>query len=114
MGNGGRKFLRISHKIQIKLQVSEGKNYLAETIDVSDEGMRIITKDKYITIIPGTEVKVICTQENLSDFCLLCQSRHYSLKENGQTVVGFQIINENEDEEKKKWLKIIRELQEDN
>ena len=114
MGNGERKFLRIAHKIQIKLHVPEGKNYSAETIDVSDEGMRVITKEKYITIIPGTEVKVICTQENLSDFCLLCKSRHYSLKENGQTVVGFQIINENEDEEKKKWLKIIRELQEDN
>jgi hypothetical protein len=93
MSHPDRKFPRYTWTIKVKVKTSENDNFTMDTINISQQGMKLISKEKYIIIEPQSIVK-ISLGNNIN---LKGEVRHYSMEETGQTVFGIQILEENKD-----------------
>lgn len=98
-----RKYPRYPCQLKINLKSKNGKSWPMSTLDVSLEGMRILSKEKDLIIEPSSLVTIeVQKQKDIDPFFFSGSVKHYSLEQNGNTIFGVE-IKPLTDETKENW-----------
>jgi hypothetical protein len=101
----GRKFPRYSFEIKVKVKTPEDEIFVMKTINISEQGLKLISQDKYIIIEPQSIISIALGDEKIN---IEGEIRHFSTEESGETVFGIQ-ISEESSEWKKYFDSILKE-----
>lgn len=105
-----RKYPRYTCHLKINITCEDGSSWEMSTLDVSVEGMRILSSDTNVIIEPSSLVTVrLQKQYDLEPLVFSGVVRHYSLEQNGQVVFGIQITPLS-DEIKTKWHHVVEQI----
>jgi hypothetical protein len=105
-----RKYPRYPCHLKIYITNEQGNSWDMSTLDVSVEGMRILSKHKNLVFEPETLVTIrLEKQRNLEPMIFSGTVRHYSIEQNDDMIFGVSITGLN-DESKTRWNYLIEHV----
>ena len=99
-----RKFPRYNFELKVKVETPEDETFVMKTINISEQGLKLISQEKYVIIEPQSIVSIVIGNEEL---IVKGEVRHYSNEDSGHTVFGIMISAE-ESEWKEYFSNIVK------
>ena len=105
-----RKYPMYPSHFRLNLTCEDGSSWDVSTIDISIEGMRILSKDKNLLLEPSSLVTIkLQKQHNIEPLLFSGVVKHYSLEQNGDTIFGVEVTPRTE-QAKKNWDSVVEKV----
>ena len=112
MNKNQRKHPIFTRHLKLLITTEDKKTRPMETLDVSSQGLRLLTHEPYLVIEPGSMVKIKIPPQktNSSEINLEGEIRHYSYERDGSGIFGIQ-LKKLDKETKAAWQRTIENLE---
>ena len=105
-----REHPRITANLTVFVTTADKKERKMTTLDISAKGLRLLSKEKFLTIEPGASITIhIPQQPTCQTVSFIGEVRHYSYEQDGDGVFGIYITSI-DDSSKDKWQQAITNL----
>ena len=105
-----REHSRINANLTVFVTTTDKQEIKMTTLDISTGGLRLLSKEKFLTIEPGESIAIhIPSQTDCQATSFIGEIRHYSYEPNGDGVFGINITSI-DDSNKHIWHQAITKL----
>ena len=105
-----REYPRITAHLTVFVTTPDQKEREMTTLDISAKGLRLLSKEKFLTIEPGASITIHIPQQPWCQaVSFIGKVRHYSYEQDGDGVFGIYIATI-DDSSKHNWQQAITDL----